>query len=352
MSTIIPIFSEGFDNVSNTSQLVGKWDVPQSSPVNNSSGRYGTNGIAPNQSMFGMEKWFTVNYTAFLESKGMRWTNVNSGDQHVMYWIDGATPQLSLYLSPTTGVFQVLRGGNLAQVVASVDTVTNLVDSTYRHYMMKARIGGATGDPATYGYVKVWLNTALILDATNVNTQQTANSYINKVATHKLLTNQTPPNFDDIVMCSVSGAVDNDHIGDVRVPYRTVVGAGAQTDWSRNTGAANWQALDEIPANGDTDYVYSSTAGQIDLYTLADLGIASGTILGVQPQGNLRKDDAGVREFAFMLRSGGVNAQGVTKQALDSYRYFCQMFAVDPTDNAAWDIARVDALEIGQKLVT
>jgi hypothetical protein len=151
---------------------------------------------------------------------------------------------------------------------------------------------------------------------------------------------------DDLYIASGS-----DFQGDCRVITRLPNGEGALTDWTPSTGTDNSALVDDAAPNDDTDYVSSSTANQRDTYLYADLGV-TGAVRAVQVGMMARKDDAGTREIAPVVRQGGVNYDGAAQNLSTAYAGLYQLYAQDPSTAAAWSVAGVNSAEFGVKEVT
>ena len=154
---------------------------------------------------------------------------------------------------------------------------------------------------------------------------------------------------DDLYVCDALGGVNDDYLGDIRVDALLPDGAGASTDWTPSAGA-NYQCVDEVPPNDDTDYVSENTLTDHDTYTFGNSPVSAGTIIGVQQNILARKDDAGARSIKGMIRSGGTDYPQTTHVLGDSYIYFLDIFEQDPNTAAAWIIAGINAAEFGQRL--
>jgi hypothetical protein len=201
----------------------------------------------------------------------------------------------------------------------------------------------ATIDP-TAGYMEGRLNGAVWVTFTG-NTRSTANSFSNQVAVSGGATTITVADF---YVLNTDGVRYNDFLGDCKVETRVSTGAGSHTDFTPSAGA-NWQNVDDIPCNGDTDYNSSSTPGQIDSFTHASLTTAAGTIFAVQECVTARKDDAGSRVLRNYLLSGATAQEGADVGLGTSYGMSLLIAELDPATSAPWLIAAVNALEFGYK---
>ena len=76
--------------------------------------------------------------------------------------------------------------------------------------------------------------------------------------------------------------------------------SNAQSNWSPSTGTNNAACVDENPSNDDTDYVYSTTVGNKDLYGVTSCTRINANIKGVQLNADARVTDTtpqGLRPF-------------------------------------------------------
>lgn len=147
--------------------------------------------------------------------------------------------------------------------------------------------------------------------------------------------------FDDLYCASGSTSFQ----GDCRVITSLPASDGADTGWTPSTGTAHYACVDEIPQNGDTDYVSASTSVK-DTYGMAALGV-TGTVRAVQTGAVARKDDAGSRSIKMVVRSGGTDYSGSTQALGTSYTGFWRVDPTDPGTAAAWTVSGVNAGEYG-----
>lgn len=159
---------------------------------------------------------------------------------------------------------------------------------------------------------------------------------------------------DDLMIWdSVAGEVD-DFPGPVRVEALFVDAAGNYVGDFTTVGAASeHQAVRDVSGpDGDTSYIQSATVGHQNSNNLQGTGLPAGTIKSVQVNLNARVTDAGFRGIKPLLRSGGNDYLGTQQFPGQSYRYLHEVFETDPDTAAAWDIAGVNALELGVEVTT
>lgn len=263
-----------------------------------------------------------------------------TGSQVILEFLDQGSVQLDLRVFPD-GTLALTRAGTL--LTGSLSTVAISV-STWHYIEVKILISAAAG--ATTNLVKVDGATVITL-AAGQQTNNTSNLTANSIA---FLGSLPSALFCDIYICDGTTGVNNTFLGDVRVFTTVPSASGNQTDWSVFGTANNWSAVNEVPPDNDTTYVYSSTPGQIDLYNLADLTL-TGSIIAVQVVLDARKDDAGTRSIAAAVRTGGVNYFGSTTNLSTSYLFYVNVWATNPNTSVAWIGSDINALQCGQKMI-
>ena len=139
-------------------------------------------------------------------------------------------------------------------------------------------------------------------------------------------------------------------LGDLRVQV-TVPAANSAVQWTPLAGS-NFSEVNELPVDGDTSYVYTSTAGQQDLYTVGSLTGTPSSIKAVQIRTCMRKTDASAHTAASVISSSATVQQGATQSLSSTYQYNADIYEQDPHTSAAWTLSAVNALLIGQKLLS
>ena len=142
--------------------------------------------------------------------------------------------------------------------------------------------------------------------------------------------------------------------GDQHVFCLNPTGAGTHTDMAIGgtaPAATNWDSVQETPEDDDVTYVDSGTAGDVDTYACSDITSLAGSVLYVAVNLVSRKDDAGARTLAAIVRPSGTDYQGADIGVLDTYADAQTIYEVNPDSAAAWTLTEVNGGEYGQKLV-
>lgn len=193
---------------------------------------------------------------------------------------------------------------------------------------------------------------AYALTPTTLDTRNGGNASIDAVGFH---TNSTVASnkacFDDWYVVDTSGSAPyNDFLGDVRVLEIIPDGAGDETDFTPNAGN-NWQAVDEVPGHdGDTSYVESNTAGDEDLYSMTNPASSATTVYAAKVVVVARKTDAGDSDLELSLKSGTTTDRVNVGLLSNSYAEYTSVYTANPDGPAAWTIAALDGVQVGQRV--
>lgn len=203
----------------------------------------------------------------------------------------------------------------------------------WHHYVIQVN------HSTTNGTLRVYLNGALIIDLSGVNTGSSSdNLYPWTVVAF------TRAWIDDLWI------TDGENLGDVRVMY-LLPEADVQAGWSRYPSSltANYLAVTNI--NRDTDYVYTATSGAQDIYELGDLGTVynrpAASVKAVAAHWVVRKDDAGSAQARSFLRIGTNNYYGNTIDVADTYTFIENIWDNNPSTGQPWTVTDVNGLRLG-----
>ena len=252
------------------------------------------------------------------------------------------TEQFSVELT-TAGLFAVARGGTIIATSAAAITPGLSV-----HFQIKVVINNT-------GSYELRVNSVNVLSNGSVDTQQSGNAFANTVELGKDAGSGVY-DFDDYWVCDgvdsgVSGAPNNDFLGDIRIQYRAPSGNGNSSGMVGSDGNStdNYLLVDEAAPNGDTDYVIGDSVGDKDTYAMADLTPTAGTVYGVQVMSYAKKSDAGARSIANVVRSAGVEEDSSNYSLTTDYDYYRDVREDDPSA-AQWTISSVNGMEVGTKV--
>jgi hypothetical protein len=279
--------------------------------------------------------WPTV-YTCF----HMKPTASNN-NLRVINLYDVSTVQLRFNMT-TAGFLNVYRGDNTT--LLATGTIPMSVGVWY-WIAMKIVFSN------TVGIVQTKIGNVTDINLTNVDTCATANEY----GTHIFWggSGGAAFNFDNWHLYNGADAAPWNAISDVerRVYFFMPNADGPVVDWTPSAGS-EYQCIDEIPPNGDTDYIKSSTLGNISVFDKADLSNIA-TVDFVQVWACARKDDAATRGIKIVARDGAgtynKSAEFLTNSA---YQYYQMGWLQDPVAAAAWTPTTFNAYTFGVEVST
>lgn len=114
------------------------------------------------------------------------------------------------------------------------------------------------------------------------------------------------------------------------------------------TPTYNADAVSEPYEDAAASYVYSSTVGQSDLYTLTGIDSTPTVIIGVTTRALAQKSDAGTRIITADLQSGATkvsSSPGVLNSGVWGWVYRTDL--TDPATGAAWSAVGVNNARVG-----
>lgn len=270
------------------------------------------------------------------------------GFQHLLCFLDGLTAQVNIRINADGSVSAHVDNDDEALGASAVGLVAA---NSWNYYEVKVIFHGSAG------VVQVRLNgnPTPILDLSSQNTLNTANAYANGLVIgayyYRLDGSGSTALFDDLY---VDYDTDAEFRGDCRVFTLYPTDAGAYAEWTP-TDSPNWECVNETDPN-ESDHVSEGTPGIRDTYTHDPMPISpdGATIHVVAVSPCAKKSEPGVAEIAPMIRSNGTDDVGDTViPVAGSFLYYTSFWETDPGDSGnPWDVAAVDALEFGQKVIT
>jgi hypothetical protein len=161
--------------------------------------------------------------------------------------------------------------------------------------------------------------------------------------------------FDDIAINDTNGSVDNSWCGDGYVVALKPNAIGDVTGLTNSAGTtdANYTFVDDIPSDGDTTYVYSSTTDLYDLYNLTATSLPANTVV-TRVWGEARGKDPDAGNVAIVMQAYPTTdlwestADSLTTayaQVLGDY------YTQNPATTDTWASTDLDNLQIGVKIL-
>ncbi len=263
------------------------------------------------------------------------WATATTTGQLVAILGDAAAVQCYMSVNGATKTIQFRNGANV--LLGSGTKV--LQNNSFYFVEILVTVSNAAGT------VVVSVEGVNDINAGPVDTQNVATTNITGIQLRGVVTNQT--RYSNLFVAD-GGALQ----GPSRVSLLTPNADGAASAWTPSTGVTLFSLVDEIPPNGDTDYISSATPTQQALFGFTDLPYNPATVYAVQVSLYARKDDAAARSIAPLVRSNGTTVTGTPQVLTTSYLdFYLQIYPLDPVTLAAWTPAGVNAIEAGVECV-
>lgn len=198
----------------------------------------------------------------------------------------------------------------------------------------------------TLGRIKVKVDGNVVVNVTNVDTQNGGAGTVDKIVIASTNGSAATVNadFDDIYVTD-----DGVSLGERRVETLTP-NADVVKTFVPNAGTTNYTQVDELPNNGDTDYVQGSAVGDTDTYDFTNLSSNSAGVDAVQFVSYARKTDAATRALALQAVVAGSSYDGPATNLSASYTKIERLMTSNPNTGGAWNYATVNALRGGPKV--
>ena len=165
--------------------------------------------------------------------------------------------------------------------------------------------------------------------------------------------------YDDVYVCDGTGAKNNDFLGPSVVEKVEVAAEGTTIEWTPGSGSDNAAQVDDVGTSPPDEvtaggYNLSDTNGNKDTFTMTDLTQITGTIHAVQLGVQMAMGSAGTRVVKTKYRDPDTTESDGDSHTVDStvYDEFTQVFDVNPSSGAAWDVTDIDGGEFGVEVVS
>jgi len=283
---------------------------------------------------------YTTLYTAFHHR-----TTTNSTTEAALVTfrddLNGAR-QITITIQYNGSSGQIIRArrGTSTDTLLATSTANLPLAGTWAHVSVMVFVDQVNGR------VKVNINSSTVIDFTG-NTRNTAASRIDRIRIHGRVGGQSNV-YDNWVIATGDPNADAP-LPEIRI-YTQFPSADDITQFSVSGAISNWAAVNEVPPNDDTNYTYSGTVGQQDTFVHTAPSIVS-TVLGVRVNANLRRDDAGSREFVPVVKPATSSYTPASNQGMYN-RYWIQGYAwqTNPDTGVTWTPVEAMNAKFGYKL--
>lgn len=261
---------------------------------------------------------------------------------------DGANAaQLTIIVTPT-GDIHVKNGTGSGTVIAQ--TASPALTAGAYHYV-ECKIDMGQGSSPADGAVEIRVNGEIVINEDSIDTQGTANAGAQIITIANTQTSGGAQiDLADFVFYDTTGSVNNDFLGDTQWLRLDPNADTVESDWARNTGANDYEAIDDTSADGDTTYIEATTPGDVSSFGLGNLAATVSEVVAVIARVKSRKTDAGDANLQVSIRSAlaspNTEDAGADNPLTEAYTYRDDIFETDPATSALWVPASVDAAQL------
>jgi len=197
----------------------------------------------------------------------------------------------------------------------------------------------------TAGVVEIRYDGAEVLNLTGKDTLY-GDGNVRNIRVHALYNNQWANTSDFWVD-------DSQFHGDVRIVAVIPDADGADTAWTRNAGASDWEAVDELEPDDDTTYLESAAAtdeSTVEMACPVINDVEAVNLCCYIKQADAPGDQRGV---TLMCTSGGTDYDAPSEESpTTAYAYYNNVWEADPDDSNPWTQAKIAAADFGVELTT
>lgn len=342
------LFKDGFDHYGTDATLIPSyWTDFTSTNKTLVTGLMGVGKALHTQtSAVAVFKDLGVNAPTLIYGFALKITT-NASLQLLAYFGDGASVQVSLWLTSSNQI-AVYRGAGTALLFTSTNTFSTGVRY---HVETKTTIHNTAGafEVRVNGTSVGWVPAQ-----TSQNTRLTANNYANRIGLFVASFSLFSLDIDDLYVFDTTdspvGTPLKDFIGDCKILTSLADSNGDTIQFTPNGDANNYQCVAHNPPVDATNFVSDSTAGHIDLYNFTDIANIA-TIYSATLVLRASKSDAGARSVKSKIKSGGTVFNGTTFVLSTTVLEYATLWAVDPATSAAWTLANLNLVQLGEETV-
>ena len=143
---------------------------------------------------------------------------------------------------------------------------------------------------------------------------------------------------------------DSQFRGPVKVHTFFADADGTHSDFTRNTGSNDYEAVDDSVPDDDTTYVEGTATGDKSTFGITTSGL-SGRVVGASVFNRARKTPGDYASIKTLVRVGGSDYLFGQEHVLsENYLGFYGIFAVNPDTSNMWTATSLDNAEFGLQI--
>lgn len=261
--------------------------------------------------------------------------------------------------------------GSTTILFGAYNSTTPLIRINMTTLSLSLQVGTATTGTAFYTinqsvwyllevYVKIHDTEGVVtvkLDGIEVysfsgDTKPGADTTINNIVLGQKTSAVNYPAFDDIAINDTTGSVDNSWCGDGRIIALKTNASGDITNLTNSAGTQvnNYTYVDDIPADGDTTFVYGDSENEYDLYGFENPSIPVNNIPKmVWVEGRAKTTGSGTGRMVIKS-SGSEITSGSMALGYEYGVLLSEYYSIDPITSGSWSQETLDAIQAGMKI--
>lgn len=224
---------------------------------------------------------------------------------------------------------------------------TVIIPNQYYHYGLDVKIDGSAG------WANFYLDGALAANFSgNTGTTQIARFTAGASGAVQWDGGIKTSSFDDLTIDDTTGEAAAAKVPIITYKYIAPNGDGNYSGFTGSDGnqVNNSLLVDEIPPNGDTDYVIAGSSGLKDSYALGDYSPSpNSTVAAVIPIAIARKMSAAQIQLKLGTRVSGTDLVGSAQELTTSFGLMKWERQTAKPGGGAWDETAVDGAEFYQE---
>jgi hypothetical protein len=278
----------------------------------------------------------------------VHYTSIPNTTITMQFWnhdSNSSFPQVSV-TTQNDGKINVARGTG-----AALATTTNAVITAATDHYVEVKV--FTDNVS--GTIEVWVDNVQVIDFTG-DTQNAAAAGITSVRIQGM-NSSALTRINDLYVLDAEGAAPfNDRLALWQVDSSLPDGDGATQDFPTlvpSSPTTPYTKVNEVEPDDDTSYVESPDAGDIELFTMANLpAFAGSTIAAVQLNYLAKKGEMGANRAMHGITRPVLTVYHGTNQGLayPDYQHFKEVWINNPETGLPWTEAEFNASQFGVEL--
>lgn len=265
-------------------------------------------------------------------------TFANNNDKWGMQFKNASAGNIITLHIGTDGQFILRSGGYNGTILAQSDPAITLL--AYNHMEMKTVFDDVAGS------CEIRVNGNVVMNATDLDLGTAVVSSIligsvkNPATSSGFIANI---DYDDLIIWDDSGSTGNDFFGPCRVETLFPSADTAEADWAVTGAATGYEAISEVPPDGDTSYIAAATVNDVSEFAFDNISPEANVVKGVYAVTMSKIDEAGLGNLQTSLVVGSDVSLGADNTVTVAYTYRGDVHPLNPDTGEPWTPAGINS---------